>query len=397
LSFPHDKNSLSFSKGTEKPWALTLLVLVATAIRLYSLSVTEIINPDGTLYINQARAIAMGDWSAVFTIHPYLSNYSILIRIFHLVIPEWLLAAHAVSIAFGSLAMIPLYGLFRQFFRHDESLATTTALAFLPTWVFNSIDIVRDPVSWFFSLYGLYWLIKGLKNNKKYLLPISCLAFLFAAWARIEALIYPTACLMLPVFFQRYRKNFFWFYLPILAGLAILFLLPVIDKDLLLKVSRVDSFINTIIKIITSGLPQYTEIRKAIPSIISPDQGKLIFSFLAEARSFIWLIALGVVGNRLFEAFSYPYTLIALFGITIFIRNSKDRALSIFLILLPFAALTALYIRTFQVWVIEYRYMMLVILPGSLCFCAGISSLSTKIEKRFGCSRLIALTSLTLL
>lgn len=389
----------AFSPAVKGNWKidtapLALVMIAAIAIRLYALQVTAIINPDGALYIHQARAVSLGNWKTALDTLSYLSSYPLLISLFHLVFPDWLTAARTVSLVFGTLALVPLHGMLRQFFPRQESLAATATLAFLPTWVCNSIDIVRDPVAWFFALYGLYWLVRGLQEQKKILLPLSCLAFLLAAWARIEFLVYPAACLLLPLISRRHRDStMLWFFLPIFAGAGIVILSPLGKNESLLTFSRLGEFRQTA----ASGAPQYTELRKTLLALYSSKPTDLLSFFLVEARRFVWLIALGTIANRLFEALSYPFTLIALSGIGAFLRLEKKRTLSVFFCLLMAIAFALLYTRTLQTWIIEYRYMMLVILPGSLCFCAGIASMTSWMGRRLGITRVTALTVLTVL
>lgn len=373
---------------------IVLVILAAASIRVFALKLTAVINPDGALYIDQARAVAMGEWKAALSPLSFFSSTPLLISLFHLAFPDWLIAAHAVSVVFGTLAIIPLHGFLRQFFPQGESLVTTLSLAFLPTWVFNSVDVVREPVCWFFSLYGLYWLAKGLNENKKILLTLSGFAFLLAAWARIETLVYPASCLLLPLLSPRHRNTtLLWLYLPFMAGGVFVTQIPLSSTSTLLNASRLHETINNI----STGVPQYSELRQIINNIRNPEQGNLLFFFLAETRKFIWLIAVGTIANRLFEAMSYPFTLIALFGSKHFLRHEKSRWIPIFFTLMIVGALLLLYTRALQTWIIEYRYLMLAILPGSLFLCAGISSLASRIEKFFQLSHLTVMVLLALI
>lgn len=357
-----------------------MLMLAALAIRLYALHLTAIINPDGSIYIQQARAIAIGQWKTGLNSVTFISLPPALISLFHLVCPDWLMAARAVSITFGTLALFPLNGLLRRFFTPLESLATTAVMTFLPTWVSNSIDVVRDPVAWLFALYGLYWLVKGVEEQKKILLPISCLSFILAAWARIEFLLYPAIFICFPIISNRSRKwtTVFLFFLPVIIALSILIIIHGHGKSIFLQASRLQDGIAAI----TNGIPQYAELRKSL-SILSHQQNFQLSCFLDEARSFVWLIGMATIANRLFEAMSYPVTTIAVFSIGAFLRrnNSSNRDLAIFLTLLSASAIGILYARTLQQWVIEYRYMMLAIIPAALFLAAGISSLAKRINK----------------
>ena len=375
---------------------LALLILAAAAIRLYALHVTAIVNPDGVIYIHQARAVSAGEWQAATCSLPFLSNTSLLISLAHLIFTDWLMAARAVSLLFGTLAIIPLFGLFRQFFPREESLAAVAVLAFLPTWVSNSVDVVRDPVCWFFSLYGLYWLARGVLQQRRLFLPLACLAFLLAAWARIEALWYPAAvCLLLPLMIPRHRGgNLLWFSLPLLAGgAASLALPPLLHGQSLFTMSRLEDLGQAM----TAGLSQYAALRESLAGLRQSNPEAPFFFFLAEARNLAWLVGLGTVANRLCEALTYPFTLITLLGIGPLLRHNREHKLAALFCLLAAGALGLLYLRTLQTYIIDYRYLMLAILPGSLCFCAGLATVTDRIHQRTHMARLPLLTILAVL
>lgn len=379
------------------PAALTLIILAAAAIRLYALQNTTIINPDGPLYIHQAKAIAGGEWKAALCALPFLSNVSVFISLFHLFLEDWLIAARAVSFFFGTLSVVPLYGLFRQFFSRDESLAAAAILIFLPTWVYNSIDGVRDPVCWCFSLYGLYWLTQGVREQRRLLLFLACISFLLAAWARIEALWYVAATfIFLPLLIKQFRcaTTLFWFHAPVLlAGASILTLDSLTQGPSLLTMSRLDDLYQTI----ANGVPQYAALKNTLTLIRQNEHELLITSFLSEARNLAWLIGLGTLGNRLCEALTYPFTLIALLGIKPFLRRQQDYRLALLFALLAAGALALLYIRTLQTWIMEYRYLMLAIMPGTLFFCNGLSIVADWFAQRVKFRRGIILAILVIL
>lgn len=399
-SLPNNKKDL-LAHGHSPEWRqnalpLALLVLTAAAIRLYALHVTTIVNPDGVLYIHQARAISIGDWRGATCSLPFLSNTSLLISLAHLIFTDWLMAGRAVSLLFGALAIIPLFGLFRQFFSREESLAATAILAFLPTWVSTSADIVRDPTCWFFSLYGLYWLARGLRQQRRLLLSLACLAFLLAAWARIEALWYMIAtCLLLPLTIQRHRATtLLWFSLPLLAGgFTILALTPLLHGPSLLTMSRLQEMRQTM----ATGLSQYATLRESLSGLRQANPDAPFFFFLAEARNLAWLLGLGTLANRLCETLTYPFTLVALLGIGPLLRRNREHGMTTLFCLLAAGFLGLLYLRTLQTWVMEYRYLMLAILPGSLCFCAGLAALTGKIQRRTGMAKLPLLAILAVL
>ena len=359
--------------GFDSATALILLILTAAAIRLYALQNTTIINPDGPIYIHQAKAIANGEWKAALCTLPFLSNVSFFISLFHLFVEDWLIAARAVSLFFGTLSVVPLYGLFRQFFHRNESLAAAAILIFLPTWVYNSVDGVRDPVCWFFSLWGLNLLACGIREQHRILLSMAYISFLLATWSRIEAIWYiATIFLFLPLLLRQFRcvTTLIWFHAPLLlAGTFLLIMDALTQGPSLLTMSRIADLKQTL----ADGVPQYADLRNTLTLILQNEHEQLITSFLPEARNLVWLIGLGTLGNRLCEALTYPFTFIALLGIKPFLRRHQDHTLALLFALLAAGALALLYVRTLQTWIMEYRYMMLAILPGMLFFCNGLS------------------------
>ncbi|MBV5330493.1 MAG: glycosyltransferase family 39 protein [Chlorobium sp.] len=376
---------------------LTLLILAASAIRLYALQNTNILNPDGPLYIHQAKAISAGEWKIAVCTLPFLSNTSFFISLFHCLLQDWLLAARSVSLFFGTLAVIPLYGLFRQFFSKEDSVAAIAILIFLPTWVYNSVDGVRDPVCWCFSLYGLYWLARGVREQRRLLLSLACIAFLMAAWARIEAVWYIAAyCIFLPLLIKQCRRitSLLWFSLPILLIGAILLIMNfLMEGPSLLAMCRLDDLYQRV----TMGIPQYSNLRNSISVATQQEMEPLLQTFLPEARNLVWLIGLGTLANRLCEALTYPFTLITLLGIKPFSHRNQDQNLAVYFMLMAAGALIMLYYSILQTWIMEYRYMMLAILPGLLCFCSGVSALTDIFKRHIGLPRLGILTLFVIL
>ena len=118
--------------------AAILVILLGFAIRLFCFQYTYIVNPDGVLYIHQARAIYYGLWDSVLGCSlGFLSNYSILIVGFYKIFGDWVVAAKSVSFIFGSVTLILLYLLLGRFFNNN----ITFELFF---YIFNRIlDILK--------------------------------------------------------------------------------------------------------------------------------------------------------------------------------------------------------------------------------------------------------------
>jgi len=171
-----------------------LIILLGFAIRLFSFHYTYIINPDGVLYIHQARAIYYGIKDSILTCSmSYLSNYSILIVLAYKIFGDWVAAAKSVSLFFGTITLIPLYFLLDRFFKKEITVLTTLVFALIPIFVAKSVDVVRDPIYWFFSVLGLYLFVSQIEKRNYLYLILSSLCFLMAAWARIEAILFVLA------------------------------------------------------------------------------------------------------------------------------------------------------------------------------------------------------------
>jgi len=88
----------------------------------------------------------------------YLSNYPILIVVAYKIFGDWVVAAKSVSLFFGAITLVPVYLLLKRFFRREITLLATLIFSLIPVFIDKSVDVVRDPVYWFFSLLGLSFL-----------------------------------------------------------------------------------------------------------------------------------------------------------------------------------------------------------------------------------------------
>ena len=135
---------------------IVTIFLFGTLLRFYACLRTYIINPDGTLYIHQARALFYGQWDQLTSCGlGYLSPFPVLVTLSYPIFNDWVSAARFVSLAFGSLSLIPLYFLLARFLQKDIRLLALLVFAVIPALVGRSADVIRDPVSWFFNLLAL--------------------------------------------------------------------------------------------------------------------------------------------------------------------------------------------------------------------------------------------------
>lgn len=208
-------------------WPLALLFLIGIALRGYVFVNTEVINKDGILYINQAKAIYQGNWELAKSCgYQFISLYHLLIPPAYKVFGDWVVAAKSVSFVFGALAVVPFYLIARQLFNSPVALLTAIAFSITPFFVANSVELIKDPIFWFFALLGIFCFIVTLTlHSKHFLLALSSFFFLIASFARLEAVIYIAGSAIFILFSGKKRgERIFFLALPLICIAIVVFL-----------------------------------------------------------------------------------------------------------------------------------------------------------------------------
>lgn len=177
-------NEKSFSRTVAIP---LILFLAALALRLYAALVPGIIVPDGVVYIETARMIEAGQWQRVSDVGIY-SLYPFMIVAFHKVLADWELAGRLISVIFGSLAVLPLYFLFKRMF--DIRIAGVAGFFFVisPKLVEFSSNVIREPAFWFFSICALWVVWEAIEQQRWYYMPIASLFVGMSIITRMEGI-----------------------------------------------------------------------------------------------------------------------------------------------------------------------------------------------------------------
>jgi 4-amino-4-deoxy-L-arabinose transferase-like glycosyltransferase len=338
------------------------LLLIAFVLRLYAFFNTPVINHDGVLYINQARAIVNNDWGLAKQCgYDFISLYHLLIPPFYKIFGDWILAAQSISFIFGTCAVVPFYFTIRHFFPSRTSFIASLAFAVNPFFVSYSIELVKDPIFWFFALLGIFFFIAGLKREKKlYFLLFSTLSFLIAGFARFEILIYFIGSLLFIILFEEKKtKKILLFSAPILV---LIVLINVLNAYLLKEtlylwtlyfLPRTHRFFNDI-----------------IGSLFTPD---------ILDKSFA---ALKLLLYRMVKVLYVPFIPLFLISFVNFRKDMKrDRYLWYF-ILLSLLSLIALYFFYIKIRVLSPRYTVFFILPSFVFICFGIEKVMFFLSKR---------------
>ncbi len=351
---------------------LGLILIAAVGVRLVAVANTAIVNPDGPIYLHQAQAISHGDLQEATRVTTYLSFYPFLVALCHLIVRDWLVSGVVVSFLAATLILLPLHAVLRRFFSVQQSLAATAVLAFLPLFVSRSADVLRDPLAWFLATLGMACLAKGVTEEQKAPCLLGTTAFLLATWTRIEFLWYlMVAVLALPFFLPRRRALWTWLALPpFLSAMLALSLILLRGHDLT-TTGRLDILLR-FPSLVANGLQLLsTSLRELTARTPAP-----VGYFLDEARRSFYLVGIGTLANRILEAATYPFALVALLGIGHVPASGRLQPLRQTGRILFAGAVAILCLHIFWMWVLEYRYTLLATLPCAVLFAAGLVRLA---------------------
>ncbi len=376
------KNEPVFTKEVIFVFAIGIL------IRIFAGIFTFIINPDGPLYIHQARALYYGLWHDVTGCGlSYIPNYPFFICIFYPVFHNWETAARAVCLFFGSATLFPVFFLLKRFFSLRTSALALLVFAMIPVFVSRSADVLRDPVSWFFMSLGLWLFIRKMDSeNGAFSYFFASLAFLMALWARIETFLFIVVSALFLIFFKQEKKlaKTAAFMAPfiVISGCAFVF---VAKKDIPVgKIFRLAE----ITQKISSPLSNYGKLRKNLKKTASKlSRDDILRLFLPQARTNIWLIALGTLVNRILEGFFYPLLIFFIFGMRgLKTKIAKDKKI-LYLFILAVSGLILLYAHVMDTWVLDNRFLAVVIIPSVVFAGFGVEFFEKLIEKKAGFSK----------
>ena len=362
------------------PLTALLVILLGFVIRVYAFARIPLINPDGILYIQQARALHYGLWDSLTSCFHYLSNYPILIAGSYQIFGDWVLSARSVSLFFGTLALVPLYGLLRCFFDETVSALTLLSFALLPTLIYISQDVMRGPVYWFFSLLGLYLFILQTEKKNHLLTLFSSISFIMAAWARIEAVLFIFISAAWLIFMRQEGK---WRHLLFFMGPVALLCLGFILCMLISGQDALMLFETRILTMPSDVMVNYEALRENLASLVEhPPEGFSPY-FFPKVRKLLWLIALGTVVVQIVETLFYLFFLILAWGAMGAFSRMKTDPRMIYLSVLSGMALILLYCQTLYNWAMVNRFVAIFLFPAFVFMGLGIEKIIAFFSKKF--------------
>ena len=360
--------------GQSRPFIC--IVVFGFVLRLIALQQIAIINPDGILYIYQAKAIASGQWQLLRDFQlPYVSLYPLLIAGLQYLVSDWILSGQLISLASGMGMLLVVYRLLRLFFDRIISQLATLLYTVTPLFVRYSVDVMRDSLFWFFFSLALLLILlhlrEGLARSKAcVLLCCGNVAVLLASWSRIEGIILvPVTILFLCVWGKRDTLlKLSSFAMPsvcvVLAGVVVMQQ----SGHNLFALVRIDE----VGQKIAATVDSYQVLRHDLKTLADGYGFSLMGNYLQSSYHTIWATAVGGVVANAMEAFFYPYVVFHAVGLNEWCRRSVIQHEYRYVTLVLFCSLLLLVVHFTQFWVMTYRFIAILILPACGVAALGI-------------------------
>ncbi len=183
--------SIQGGKGAwsgKETFLLAGLLMAGLAVRVPHLTAPYVINPDAIDYINSAKALALGRWTEGFGAS-HVSIFPVLIALLQPVSGDWLGTARGISVFFGLLTVIPIYLVARKLLEGSWALLPALFYCLCPSLTHYSMDVIREPLSWFLLLLGLWALLRGRESGSGAWFFLAGVTFLMGTANRLDGLV----------------------------------------------------------------------------------------------------------------------------------------------------------------------------------------------------------------
>ncbi len=222
--------------SSSHPWLslegqkVTLVVLLSGAIclRLPHLISPYVINPDAIDYIISAKVLAQGKWIEGFQLS-HASIYPVLISLLGPLVGDWVWAARAITILFGVITIVPVYYISRKLIGWPWSAVPPLLYCLSPTLTHYSMDVIREPTSWFLLFSGIWTIFKAWESRRAIWYLLGGILLFFATANRLDGLTALAGILAWKAMrlvsergFLRFGKEISLVLLPFLVALVVL-------------------------------------------------------------------------------------------------------------------------------------------------------------------------------
>ena len=151
------------SRASRDALALTLILVIALAVRAFAWSRTAVMFNDGPIFLAMAEAIGEGRWAEVLA-HPYHPLYPALIAFVGFFSVELETAAVAVSILGGLLSIAAVFWYVRDAFGDEVAWLAAWIVALHPWAVDFSADVMSDGLYTGLFLVGFAAMARGVDH-----------------------------------------------------------------------------------------------------------------------------------------------------------------------------------------------------------------------------------------
>jgi hypothetical protein len=158
VDFPNAMSLPGLSPRTFRPQTKALLFLISVCILLRVAMALRIsgICPDGVMYIRLATALEDGRFREAFS-GLNLNLYPPILMFLHGLGLDWDIAGAIWGTLTSSLAILPIFGLFRRQFDDNVALMACALYATHPVFLQWSPELIRDPTFWLLFAAMLYY------------------------------------------------------------------------------------------------------------------------------------------------------------------------------------------------------------------------------------------------
>lgn len=375
---------------------IIIVFAIGLVLRTYACLNTPIINSDGVLYIQQARAIYYGEWQHInYENVGYISNYPFFVAAAYAVFHNWIIAARVISLIFGFATLILIYAVLKRFFDDTSASLATLIFSVTPVLVSRSGDAIRGPIFWFFLMLGLYFFMAQISSKRHLYVFFASLSFLMATWARIEAILFIIVSPLYILFWENDKRfqNVLFFILPVLISISFAVLFALISHTSVMEIYRTNELLSKFSGIID----RYEEVRVNLSDIANLHSDTILSNFFLKARNLVWLIGLGTLFRYAVAAFFYPFFLVFLIGFWGIRQTIHEDHRVVYFLLLVVSALLLLYLHIIHTWVIQYRFLAVVMLPACIFLGFGLQKILYFFQKKFSLSESVAVIVVFLL
>jgi hypothetical protein len=296
-------------------WLLPILAFIGTfAVRFYLVYFSNVITPDGILYIKTAKLIELGESKKLMEF-TFIHLYPFLVLLVHKIIPDWELAGRMTSVLMGSLTVIPFFLLIKGMFNIRIATVSSFFYAISPRLADYSSDVLREPTFWFFSIMALWLVWESISRGNLLCMVLASLSTGLSAFARIEGI-----AVFFLIFF--WIIWYFWKIKPDFRKLFLYLVVFILTLPVLLapfmfifseRLGKWD-FGFTLLKIwllLTSKSRESLELTTEIVSVMPPE----LPTFLDLAKDHKYVIFFSDVILKLIKSINVFFAFLAVFGI----------------------------------------------------------------------------------